>query len=214
MKLDKLIYNLKNLKNGGEHTDDTLPGNRQFEFIIDHFRSEIAAQRVNQKKSVIGFLQSADELKLKSYKGFRHPDVTFLTTENLPSIVTSHRGHIIERVGTRNRPLGMQKSSLSTYALDLSNPLTREVYFIEGDNLVIATKNNSMLREVFVSAVFESPREVLIANGKADETTGHDWEYPLPGNLVGSVNNMVINNEFRWASMLKADLINDGKDAE
>ena len=49
--LKEIIYNIKNLQGRGEFTDDLKLSDRQLEFIIDHFRAELAAQKANTGKS-------------------------------------------------------------------------------------------------------------------------------------------------------------------
>lgn len=133
----------------------------------------------------------------------------------LPSMVSGHnRGFVIDFIGLRDEFLGFHKSTVHTFNIDLENPYVRNLYFISDDYLYVVTKTRRMLREVYVKAVFSDPRQALVFMDKADALTGYNWEYPIPGNLIGSLNNMVINNEFRWTEVLKSDDVNDGNDAE
>jgi hypothetical protein len=217
-KLNELIYNLKNLQNKGEHSDDQKLGNRQMEFILNHFRVEIAAQRANNNKSIDGFYQELDNTKLAQTRDFRpyRSDVTiFKSKDPVPTMATAHDvGFINQFVGTRDEFLGFQQSSVHTYNIDLENPYVQSVYFFVDNYLYTATKNSNLLREVFVRAVFNNPREVIEYNKGVDPMRGYDWEYPIPGNLIGSLNNLVINNEYRWMQVIPSDLVNDGNDAK
>lgn len=218
VQLSKLIYNLKNVPGFGGHSDDQGFGNRQIEFILNHFRSEIASQRVNNRKSTDGFYQELHDFKIVSTKDFIPQEdyaKIFKSKDRLPAMVTAHsRGFVIDFVGNRDEFLGFQKSSIHTFNLDIQNPLIRNIYFVSDGFLYIITKNRVNIREIFVRALFSDPRAVLEFEGKADKSTGYSWDYPIPENLIGQLNNLAINNEFRWGTILPSDDINDGKDAK
>jgi len=212
--IKQLTYNIKNLQGRGEFTDDLKLSDRQVEFIINHFRAEIAAQRYNVKKSVGGFYQRLEDLKLYKTNDFRAnlPDVVILKTKEFPTIASSHKGDIVRFVGTRDEFMGFQSSGIHTYNIDLENPYVRNIYFTQGDFLYICTKNYMMLREVYIEAVFNNPRAVKAFQGELDLFNKEDWEYPIPDGLIGQLNNMIINGEYNWMHLLRADKINDGSD--
>ena len=217
-KLSEIVYNIKNLSGRGEHTDDQKLGDRQLEFIVDHFRAEIASQRANNNKSIDGFYQELTDLKLVTTKEFKpyNLDVTILKSmAQLPSLVTSHDvGFIIQFVGLRDEFMGFQQSSVHTYNIDLESPYVQSVYFIVGGYLYIATKVSTFIREILVRGIFSNPRDVVELSSDFNILSGLDWDYPIPGNLIGSLNNMILNNEYKWMHILKPDNINDSKDAE
>lgn len=216
--LNKLIANIQNSRGGGSPTDDLEISDRQVEFILDHFRAEIVAQRVNNNKSIDGLYQELNNVKLIATKDFRpyREDVTILRSrEKLPSMVSAHdNGYVIDFVGPKDALLGFHKSSVSLYNLDSHNPYIRNLYFISDGYLYIATKDRNFLRGVYTKAAFNSPREVRAFEGFVDNSVDFEWSYPIPGNLIGSLNNMAMNNEFRWAEMFPSDDVNDGKDAK
>lgn len=216
--LKEIIYNIQNLSNRGEHTDDKKLNNRQLEFIINHFRAEIASQRVNSKKSLEGFWQELHNVKLEATREHRpyREDVKILRSkEPIPSIATGHDyGKLISFVGAKDDFMGFQQSGVANYNIDMENPYIRNLFFTVGGYLYVATKNNSMLREVFVRAVFNNPRESTKLNGGEDLFDLYNWEYPIPDGLIGQLNNLIINSEYRWMHILPQDLKNDGQDAE
>ena len=213
--LSKIIYNFKNLP--GTYSDDFSPSNRQLEFIVNHFRAELAAQRANTNKSTDGFYQEIKDLKLISTRDFRpfKSGVTILRTKDkIPNLVSTHnRGFLIDYVGFRDDFLGFQKTTLQTFNIDLENPMVTELFFNTEDYLYIVTQGKSFAKEVYLKGVFSDPREVKLMNKEITITSGLNWDYPLPDNLIGQLNNFIINNEFRWKQILQPDLINDGKDA-
>lgn len=216
-KLSEIIYNIKNLQNKGTHTDDVRLSDRQLEFIVNHFRAELVAQRANTNKSVDGFYQELTNVKVVSATEFRayDPNVKILKSQNqIPSFATIHdNGFLINFVGTRDEFLGFQSSSVHTYNIDLENPFVQNVYFIVGTTIYLATKYYTTLREIFIRGVMNNPREAYNSN-TTDKLLGYNWEYPIPEGLIGQLNNMIINNEYRWMHTLPSDLLNDNKDAE
>ncbi len=215
--LKKLIYSIKNLQGRGEHTDDFKFSDRQFEFIIDHYRAELAAQRINARKSVDGFYQTLNDLKLEKSKQLRpyKDDVTLLVSkEKLPQVLTSHEsGSVFGFVGDRAEFMGFQKSELSTYNIDLQHPYIKNTFFELDDHLYIGTRDINYRREVFVQAVFTSPRDVReFEKGDIDPFDPFNWEYPIPGNLIGQLTNMIMSNEYKWTHLFLTDYVNDGRD--
>lgn len=215
-KLSEIIYNIKNLQNKGTHTDDVRLGDRQLEFIINHFRAELVAQRFNTNKALDGFYQELTRLKVISTKDFRPYNnlaVMLKSSESIPSFATSHsEGNIINFVGPRDEFLGFQQSSVSNFNIDLENPFVQNVYFMVGNTMYFATKSYTAIREVFVRGVLNNPRKGIEFNS-GEILVGYNWEYPIPEGLIGQLNNMIINNEYRWMSIIPTDVINDGKDA-
>ena len=213
--LNEIIYNIKNLKGGGIETDDSELTRRQLEFIINHFRAEIIGQRAVQRKSLEGFYQEIENIKLEStrdFKALRNDVVVLKSKKQLPGLVTSNSGgYIIQHVGYRDDFYGFQKTYQNVFNLDLENPYIQNVYFIVNNYLYIATKTDSNLKEVFVRTVAENPRE-LLDFVEVDLMRGYDWNYPIPNDQIGQLNSLIVNNEYKWMNMLPSDLLNNGKE--
>ena len=214
--LAEIIYNIKNLRGGGAESDDSKITKRQLEFIINHFRAELAGQKVNHGKALDGFYQELINVKLVSTKDFKavDRDVIILKSEKrIPSPITRHdNGYVLQYVGLRDDYMGYQSSSVHTFNTDLAHPFIQAVYFVVDEYLYICLKNTSTLREVYVRGVFESPREVLYSLNGENLLLGYDWEYPIPVGTLSQLNALIVNNEYRWMNMLPADIINNGKD--
>ena len=212
--LKEIIYNIKNLQGRGEFTDDLKLSDRQLEFIINHFRAELAAQKANTGKSTSGFYQQLTNLKLNSTKDFRphHPEVKIFKSDKLPAFAKYHKGSRVHFVGTRDGMFPFQQSEIHTFNIDMENPYVMNTFFNHGGYLYICTKNTSLLREVYVEGVFDSPREVAELEGKIDPFDEFNWHYPIPNGVIGQLNNLILNNEYRWMHILNADTENNGKD--
>lgn len=213
--LSQLIYNLKDSYTGGRPTDDFTFSNRQLEFIINHFRAEIAAQRANQNKSVSGFYSHLKQVELEESEDFdpTDPDViVYKSKHELPSTATNHKGgDMFGWVGLRDDDFGFQRTDVSMYNIDLEHSFVRNLYMEVDGYLYILTKVSYDINDLYVKMVAGDPREAYNF-GKDEVELGNDWSYPIPANLVSQLNNLCINNEFRWRSMLKLDTVNDGND--
>ena len=214
--LGQILYNILNIKGGGTVSDDSKITKRQLEFIVNHFRAELASQRTNQSKSLDGFYQELTNVKLVSTRDFKayNKDVIILkSVERLPFPVTCHEnGFVLQYVGLRDDVIGFQSSSVHTYNLDIENKYVSRVYFIVDNYLYVALKYNTAIREVFVRGVFADPREVIQLHTGENLLMGYDWEYPIPAAMLSQLNGMVINNEYRWMNMLPPDILNNGRD--
>ena len=214
--LSQILHNILNLRGGGEEADDSKITKRQLEFIVNHFRAQVASQRTVANKALDGFYQELNSVKVESTKDFRayNTDVIVLKSkEQIPSPVTAHsNGFVLQFVGFRDDIMSLQNSSLHTYNLDIENKYVSGVYFIVNNYLYLALKDRTAVREVYVRGVFADPRKVIYANTGEDLLLGYDWEYPMPEAMLSQVNALVINNEYRWLNMLPPDILNDGKD--
>ena len=213
--LNEIIYNIKNLRGGGTETDDSKLTRRQLEFIINHFRAELATQRTNQGKSLEGFIQDLTGEKFIPTKDFRAvgTDVSILkSATTIPIPVVGYSGFVIPFVGLRDEYYGYQKSTVRTFNLELEHPFIQNTYFVVNNYMYIATKNRSTQREVFIRGVFADPREALRGEGDINLEFGFDWNYPIPEGTISQLNSLIINNEYRWMNMLPADQLNNGRD--
>lgn len=215
----KIIYNLKNIQNGGTHTDDLKLNNRQLEFIVNHFRAALAGQRANSKKSLDGFYQDLTSVKLERTNDFKpySDKVRILrSVRKLPTFATSNvGGYLVNFVGSRDDFMGAQQSSVSTYNIDLQHPMVKHLYFLNNDYLYYSTRSNSFLREIYVKAVCVDPRAAIAFDyDDATEFLDYNWEYPIPEGLINQLNNMIMNQEYQWMKIIPSDLTNDGKDAQ
>ena len=214
--LSQILHNILNLKGGGEESDDSKITKRQLEFILNHFRAQVASQRTVANKALDGFYQELESVKVESTKDYRayNRDVIILKSKTqIPSPITAHaNGFVLQFVGFRDDIMSLQTSSLHTYNIDVENKYVTGVYFVVDNYLYLALKDRVTVREVFERGVFADPREVISANKGEDLFLGYDWEYPMPAAMLSQVNALIINNEYRWLNMLPADILNDGKD--
>lgn len=214
-KLNKIIYNLyESLKPNA--TDDSILSERQLEFIVNHFRAKIIAQRYNTNKSLSGFAQELVDLKMERTKDFRVIDndcVVLKSKDKLPTLVNVHReGFAVHMVGVKNSPVPFQKTNIQTVNCDMYNPFIKNCYFIHDGYLYLFSRNLTYIKEVYLRGYFENPREVLFANKEIDEFTDMDFEYPIPISVLDQINAMVVDGEFRWMNILPKDSINNGED--
>ena len=214
--LAQIIHNILNIRGGGGESDDSKITKRQLEFIVNHFRAQVASQRTAADKALDGFYQELNSVKLESTRDYRayNTDVVILKSKTqIPSPITAHaNGYVLQFVGFRDDIMSLQSSSLHTYNLDVENKYVAGVYFVVDNYLYLALKDRTAVKEVYVRGVFADPREVIAANEGENLMLGYDWEYPMPAAMLSQVNSLIINNEYRWLNMLPPDILNDGKD--
>lgn len=212
--IGEVIYNIKSLRDGGEFSKDHKLGNRQLEFIVDTVRAKIAAYSEMGKLSIEGYLQELEGAKLISTNDFRTHTrgVVIMEVANIPDVITADGfGKLFNFVGTRDDFQGFQKTTPAYFSMDLTQPLVHSVYFTANDKLYVATKRHFALREVYVRAVFASPRKVLEFNNDTN-ANNFEWRYPTPQNFVQQLNAELVKNELMWMNMLPPDDKNDGRD--
>ena len=216
--LSKIIYNLKNIQNAGAHTDDLKLNNRQLEFIVNHFRAALVGQRANAKKSLDGFYQDLSSIKLERATDFRPTSDKLRilrSVRKLPNLASANDGgYLINFVGLRDSFMGAQQSFVHTFNIDSNNSMVQNLFFINNNYLYYVTRNNSLIREIYVRAVFTDPRQVLLFDDESNGFLEYDWEYPVPEGLISQLNNLIMSQEYQWMKVVPSDLTNDGKDAQ
>jgi len=214
MILSKIIYNLKNLQNGGITSDDYKLTNRQIEFIVDYYRAMLANQKAAAGKPISGFEQTIYSVDLEKSPVLSSPDGTVVLRSKvkIPTPISLPDSDGITFVGLKDDYLPFLRttfelSNLERYRRYTAN--TNRWYFKDG-YIFVVTPDLTALDDVMVTLVAESPRDVINFN-KTNKELYYDWEYPFPSNWMAQMQNLFLSSETRALSIPKDD-INDGND--
>jgi len=199
MTLNEIVYNIKNLAEGGYSTDDSKLSTRQIKAWVNYHRLNILESYTNNGKSIP---QGATQV-IGSYivpeEGFylTIPKVaTYGDTKGITS-VTSVSGNMIF-IRTTQDKIAYQEQSRFT-----AN--TPKFFIEEGTKLYFY--GNGGGESVKIIGILEDPTS-------ASSWVSDDDEYPLPSQLVNPLIKMVAEVELNIILKTPGDLINNEIEAD
>lgn len=199
MTLNEIVYNIKNLAEGGYTTDDNKLSTRQIKAWVNYHRLNILESYTNNGKNIpqgatqnIGIFTVPDEgdyltlPKIASYGD----------TRGITSI-TSIDGNMIFARTTQDK-ISYQEQSRFTSSMP-------KFFLEEGVNLYFYGSGGG--EQVKIVGVLEDPTS-------ASSWTGDDDQYPLPSQLVNPLIKMVAEVEMNLTVRTPGDVINDELEAD
>lgn len=211
--LKQIIYNIKNSLNGGDQTDDFKLTDSQFEYIINHFRAKLAAQRLNQGKAYQGFIENLDNIKMVKTDDFRSSVglTIYRSLNTIPIPINTYKGEALLFVGLLGEYSGYQKTTANNYNIEAYSKYTKynPKWFYNDGYLYIVCLEYAAAKTITVKGVFENPRDVLATNGIEVED---DYNYPIPMNVLDELDSLIIANELNWINQSPKDLTNNSVD--
>lgn len=199
MTLNEIVYNIKNLAEGGYTTDDSKLSTRQIKAWVNYHRLNILESYTNNGKSIP---QGATQ----SLGTFTVPDEgSFITVPKIASYgdtrgitsITSTDGNMIFARTTQDK-IAFQESSRFTAAMP-------KFFLEEGSKLYFYGSGSG--EQVKIVAVAEDPTSV--ASWSSD-----DQEYPLPSQLVNPLIKMIAEVELNLTIKTPGDVINNEVEAD
>jgi hypothetical protein len=211
-KLDEIIYNIKNLKGGGLHSDDTDLSDEQIVFIIDYYRAKLISQDFNKGVKIFdGIDQTIGRLELsKDTTAFPTVEEDHLISEEFPTLITLQEGLAFRKVGKGSNAydyIEQGRAGLIKYARFTS----QKGYFYPLGNRIVIISGGITIKKIPITGVFEHPLKVIAFNNKA-EVYEYNIEYPIPAKMLDTIYKMIIASELRLSALLPTDTVNNTKD--
>jgi len=193
MKLSQIVYNIKNLLEKGQSSDDFILSDRQWSFVVNYYRAKIIKQ--NLQKGIL-----SDQFKQRTVLTYDPMTDSFL----LPAMPVEDG---ITYVGTPEKrfvkvPFGA--TQYTQYARVTSN-MPR--WYLIPKGIKLQNENTKMLKKLRVEGIFEDPMVIEECN---NPKCGLDFEYPIPMNYVDLIVKMIAETELSILTALPANTQNDG----
>ena len=194
MTLNEIVYNIKNLAEGGYTTDDNKLSTRQVKTWVNYYRLNILESYTSNGKNIP---QGATQ----NLGTFTVPDEgSFITVPKIASYgdtrgitsVTSIDGNMIFARTTQDK-IAFQESSRFT-------ALMPKFFLEEGSKMYFYGSGSG--ESVKIIGVAEDPTSL-------DSWGGDDSEYPLPAQLVNPLIKMIVEVELTITLKTPGDLINN-----
>ena len=212
--VSEIIFNIKNLKEGGLHSDDTDLSDDQIIFIVNYYRSRLIRQEYQKNKAILdGIEQTLESVALSTPNLANFPTLTkdFKITVEIPKPISLPNGLAFRTVGKGESTydyIRPNRLPLIKYARYTSG----ESYFYPlGTRLVTLTKDIN-IKNIPITGIFENPIKVIEFNNNGTELEDYDVEYPLPENLLDSIYKLMIESEYAFSVAVPDRNENDTKD--
>ena len=199
MTLNEIVYNIKNLAEGGYSTDDSKLSTRQIKAWVNYHRLNILETYTNNGKNIP---QGATQ----NIGTYTIPDEgTFITLPKIASYgdtrgvtsITSIDGNMLFARTTQDK-IAFQENSRFTSAM-------AKFFIEEGTKLYFYGSGGG--EQVKIVGVLEDPTE-------ASSWNSDDSEYPLPSQLVNPLIKMIAEVELNLTVRTPGDVINDELEAD
>lgn len=215
---NELIYNLKNLYEGGIGSDDDNIADDQIIFMFDYYRAKLIREDLMKGRSISPFLiQEIGCMELETVDKSDCCDIKtdcyiLKTKEKLPKVIEVYDKNLIVYIGSPDHetsfPLGSEVQNKWAKYNKYTSDAVRS--FIRGDYLYII--NSDTIDFVTVQAVFENPKEIAkfkTCDGKP--CFSYEDQYPVSAHMISVITQLISERELRLMNTFPGDTINDAK---
>lgn len=211
MKLDKIIYNIKNLYNKGIASDEFNLTDRQVAFIVNYLRASLIDDKLAELTNV-----EAQELEQRVYLDLEQVDTSeeynddvnaFILKSIQPLGEIMHVTRIETLTNTPIQPVTKAKS----YWYKKYNKFTagRKGWYIDNNHLYVT--NNCLLENVRATVISADPMKIESLNNPTCYTS-FDWDYPMPQKFMRKMLFLLRQTEISIYMNAIKDLQLDGTD--
>ncbi len=193
MTLSVIIYNIKNLLNKGQSTDDFNLSDRQWSFIVNYYRAKLIKQQLVKGKL-------SDKFKQRTVLTYNASTGAF----DLPSEVIEDG---ISYVGTHEKQFNKVKFNALPFRKFAKVTSKWPRWYHAPKAIRLENENSRVVKKLRVEAVFEDPKAVEECD---NPKCGLDFEYPLPLNYVDLIVKLIAETELRVLTSIPGDVQNDG----
>ena len=193
MTLKEIIYNIKNLLNKGQSTDDFNLSDRQWSFIVNYYRAKLIKQQLLRGKL-------SDKFKQRTVIDYNTATGAF----DLPSSVIEDG---ISYVGTHEKQFNKVKFNALQFRKYAKVTSKWPRWYSAPKAIRLENENSRVVKKLRVEAVFEDPKSVEECD---NPKCGLNFEYPMPLSSVDTLVKLIGETELRLLTSLPADTQNDG----
>lgn len=216
--LRHIIYNIRTLIKD-RHSDDIKFTDRNIAYWVKNLRDRIIRQQVNNNQSIGDSITQNISVDLTSEDtginlGVESSELRVKSIRKLPKFISAHKKDLI---------LGIYSEIDDTFVVTIqpkakairncSNKygykfpvayLDKGYLYIKGCNFYI--------ENVIVSGVFQDPEEAeKFNNPDISEDDFMDMEYPIDGNMINQINDLIKANELNLYFQIPEDKVNDAQ---
>lgn len=218
--LREIVYNIKNVMQSGIQSDDALPSDRQYAFMIDYYRAKLVKERVEKGNSINTYVQDLGALELveaganECCEPYR---CVLRTKRKLPDFVTARGKELATFVGTvHGRPFQQTWYFRSFWDAEARFTGWRPKWYYQNPYIYVLNPPDPAMELINIKGVFENP-------GKAEdfnqcECEGEecknllDFDYPLEESILDIIYKLMLETELNTILSIPQDRINESAD--
>ena len=211
---NELIYNVKNLFQGGIGSDDYNVSDLQVLFILNYLRAKLIREDRMKGRSLSPFLTQEIcldmELADKSECCIKTDCYILKSKQQVPKVIEVYDRLLVSFVGSIDYevpfPLGSEtKLRWAKYNKYTSNALRS---FLRNGYLYLV--NDTDVEKVTFQAVFEQPQDTAgFKNCSGKPCFSYDDEYPVSAHMIPIMTKMIADNEMRYLNLVPPDVTNN-----
>lgn len=211
---NELIYNVKNLFQGGIGSDDYNVSDSQVLFILNYLRAKLIREDQMKGRSLSPFLTQEICLDMefadKSDCCIETNCYILKSTKPVPKVVEVYDRLLITFIGSTDYEEAFPLASEAKLRWSKYNKYTADSLrsFLRNGYLYLV--NDTDIEKVAFQAVFEQPQEVAgfkTCSGKPCFSL--DDEYPVSAHMIPVMTAMIADNEMRYLNMVPPDITNN-----
>lgn len=230
MKASEIIYYIQNLRQKGIQSDDNQISDDMIFFSLNNKRDFLLRQEEEKYNSLNPEITQTLIVELESSYLIdiflcddRYKEICVLKSKlPLPLTINLKTSNNYTYVGGMDgsTPYSYTEQNTLKYLITSKYSGKKTKYLIINSYLYILNPPSNALRYVKVTALFNNPKEIIerndILEGKTtvDIFDPYNFEYPVTGNMLETIYNMMINIEFKVQMSTKDDTLQDGKNEQ
>ena len=236
MLLSEIIFNIKNLPDGGLQSDDNRLADEQLIFIFDYYKARWAHQEYNKRGygALTTLEQNLFQVKVTDLDetnsvGAGHAMKNVSVTEAIPRLVMLTSSPALSYIrsvdGTQSyNKIGRNRMALMEHARYTSD---EGYYYPYGDRFVIRFPGKEPADLIAITGIFESPQVVMqyvldqenaieLKKDKDFEDVVLDpdfnYEYPVSSVAMDGIVKMMIDSEIKISEIFPSEDVKDTTD--
>lgn len=215
MTLNEIIYNLR-MQVKDHKSDDLNLTDRNWEFMINYVRAKLISQEIGKNRPISSNLeQDLGKLELEKYKPEGSDCYQYRTVRDIPTPMDIEGAELITSVSGSDfgDRFDFVSKAQAIKRINLKYANKRDVVYYSGNKLHLPYCA-SELKYIYVTGIFENPREVYDYVYQDDSNKCFDPNrdaYPISQKMIDMLNSIIKNNELNHYFQLIEDKENDGQ---
>lgn len=218
MKLNEIIYDIKNIVTKGKISDDFPISESQIEFWIDNFRLKFLSLYMNKKyeapdEAIQTLCITLEPAELNDCSVPSNCSI-LKSTCKIPSILSHNHGDALLSVTTVNGYNTFHRTTFNNFKYIRYRKYANNLNSFFFHNGFLYIINNEAIEHLMIRAIFTTPSELVTYNNCLSGNSCYDIDndsYPVPEVLVSDIVSAILQARFGIIYASNTDTLNDAK---
>jgi hypothetical protein len=209
MIFSKLIRDIGNIAYNYRQSDDDNLSDRQIAFWINSYRSKLAQQELSKgNKLSEAFTQTVEKVEIEKYKS-NLGECLYRSVLPIPQPIFSKLKDQLSYVGPEDGSQNFDKLEFHDLQFIKFSKFAKNYphYGIKDKYLYLYYPPTENIKYISIHGIFEEPEEI---EKMKDPFIGFEFEYPIPGYIIPTIKELIMEKELRIGLSTNEDKVNDG----